>query len=319
MKCPAQQAGQKNHLGNRKAPDGFTIPQRRTHTESPSHKTVAGKTLQANTQVAMAWAKRGFAVLPLKERSKAPANNNGLTGATRNPEEIRGMFEGHPKRNVGILPPPNVLVIDIDDPSQHSKLVLEYPEMASAPTHRTPSGGYHIFLRVPNGWTCPVRNNVFPGVDICGLGKRYVIAPPSGVIDNEEVKRYRVIRPISRIDTLPTASPALREAIKPPPPPRRAQQPPPRTGHHDGYVFAALSGEAYTVAHTMEGGRNNQLNTSAVKLGSLAGAGLLDPEEARKVLLFAAERCGLPDWEAKKTIESGLRYGMANPRGLPHE
>lgn len=82
------------------------------------------------------------------------------------------------------------------------------------------------------------------------------------------------------------------------------------------YVWSAVQGEHDNVAAAGEGSRNDTLHKSAIKLGSLVGAGMLDELDAREALLAgaAAATDPLPGWEARRTIDSGLRYGIAHPR-----
>lgn len=82
------------------------------------------------------------------------------------------------------------------------------------------------------------------------------------------------------------------------------------------YAQTALQAECEAVQSAGEGKRNNQLNISAVKIGSLVGAGVLDEALARQELHAAARAAGLPDDEIADTLHSGLTHGKANPRDL---
>lgn len=134
---------------------------------------------------ALWYAHLGYAVLPLLPNSKVPATRNGLKDATRDPEQIKAWWSANPNFNVGILAPENVLVLDVDDPEVLPDLFATYPVLLEAPLHSTPSGGAHIFLRVPDGWTMPARVQAIPGVDVRGLGRAYVVAPPSRIISQQ--------------------------------------------------------------------------------------------------------------------------------------
>jgi hypothetical protein len=89
---------------------------------------------------------------------------------------------------------------------------------------------------------------------------------------------------------------------------------PPPVGPRPRYVQAALDGETAAVRGTPKGARNGQLNTSALKLGRLVGAGLLDEQTAVEALRGAALDAGLEPRETARTIASGLRAGIADPR-----
>ncbi len=83
---------------------------------------------------------------------------------------------------------------------------------------------------------------------------------------------------------------------------------------HSPRARAALDGECGAVAATPEGGgpyggRNNQLNVSAVKLGHYIASGELDETEIVERLTEAARASGLTDAEIGPTIRSGLNAG----------
>ena len=77
-------------------------------------------------------------------------------------------------------------------------------------------------------------------------------------------------------------------------------------------------GEVANIMAATVGGRNTALHTAAVKLGTLVGAGLLTEYEAERVLLEAARASGYistdGERQARKTVTSGLRWGIAHPR-----
>jgi hypothetical protein len=87
-----------------------------------------------------------------------------------------------------------------------------------------------------------------------------------------------------------------------------------RRGPRPNYVTAALEGETTAVRQAPKGTRNPQLNTSALKLGRLVGAGLLEEDVAVLELRGAALAAGLTPLETDRTIRSGMRAGIADPR-----
>lgn len=117
-------------------------------------------------------------------------------------------------------------------------------------------------------------------------------APPVRFLDAWDARREGLTQPAAR--TGPT--PAVLHGPRP------------------RYVAAALADECRQVREAVQGTRNGQLNTSAVKLGRLVGAGLLEEDEARAELTAAARDAGLEPREIGRTISSGLRAGVATPR-----
>lgn len=90
-----------------------------------------------------------------------------------------------------------------------------------------------------------------------------------------------------------------------------------RVSGGSAYGRAALAREAEALRTTGEGSRNDQLNRSAFAAGQLIAGGELAEGEARAVLAAAAKAAGLGAGETKKTLESGIRKGMQEPRTAP--
>ena len=84
-------------------------------------------------------------------------------------------------------------------------------------------------------------------------------------------------------------------------------------GTRDRYPLGALKGEAGRVASAANGTRNETLNKAALKLGKYIGAGRLDRGEVEAALMSAATSAGLPENEARATIQSGIGKGETEP------
>jgi hypothetical protein len=97
---------------------------------------------------------------------------------------------------------------------------------------------------------------------------------------------------------------------------------PARTGPIDTdrphYTAKAITDECAQVAATPAGGRQKQLNTSALKLGHLVGAGLASEEEVAAALYAASQRNGHVADDGPGRIRSwiarGIRDGVRDPR-----
>ena len=136
---------------------------------------------------AIEYAKKGFAVFPLKYRDKVPLTRNGCKDATTDAAQIKAWWQQHPNANIGLATgsvSQNVFVIDLDideDRGIDGYHSLEdwqrehgdFPETWTAITGR---GGYHLYYR-GNG-RIKNRAGIIDGVDIRGNGG-YVVAPPS--------------------------------------------------------------------------------------------------------------------------------------------
>lgn len=136
---------------------------------------------------AIEYAKKGFAVFPLKYRDKVPLTRNGCKDATTDAAQIKAWWQKYPNANIGLATgsvSQNVFVIDLDideDRGIDGYHSLEdwqrehgdFPETWTAITGR---GGYHLYYR-GNG-RVKNRAGIIDGVDIRGNGG-YVVAPPS--------------------------------------------------------------------------------------------------------------------------------------------
>ena len=84
-----------------------------------------------------------------------------------------------------------------------------------------------------------------------------------------------------------------------------------RAAPSDRYMGAALVGETRRVAMAIDGTRNDTLNKAAFSLATIPDL----PESAIEgALLSAAIQSGLPESEAKPTINSGITAGRLHPR-----
>jgi hypothetical protein len=82
------------------------------------------------------------------------------------------------------------------------------------------------------------------------------------------------------------------------------------------YAMRAFERELDELSSTTQGARNDQLNRASFNLGQLVAAKLLDEQLVRDNLEAVALRIGLTKIETQKTISSGLRKGMQQPRDL---
>jgi hypothetical protein len=148
---------------------------------------------------ALTWVHMNFAVITVKGGGKdadpGPLGGKGYrvsdAGIVR-PERIERIWTAAPGMNLGIVcgAPSRVLVIDGDknlkknpnaDPMGH---LLKWQEengveIPAGPMVETPSGGFHLYLRLPDGiGHVPSPGGWLPNVDIRCDGS-YVVAPPS--------------------------------------------------------------------------------------------------------------------------------------------
>lgn len=257
---------------------------------------------------ALALAEMGYPVLPIRRGVKVPACQDGSRCATTDPDRLVQLFDR--AVNVAVLPPRGALVLDCDTAEAVKSMLRLYSELADAPTVATPRGGAHFYVRVSVYAPLTARVGALPGVDLRGLGRAYVLVPPSATSSGS----YRWVTPLVAPSQLPEASAALRTAISRPFPYRRPTVSTLGTGS-TRYGWSALWREVERVASAPVGSRNDVLNRAAFNLGQLVAAGHLGTESVGRELSHAARRCGLPCAEARATIRSGLGAGGVVARG----
>jgi hypothetical protein len=257
--------------------------------------------------------------------AKHPLGNlvpHGVKDATCNRARILAWWTRHPQANIGLACGQRFDVLDLDGPDAVEALRglaarhgVDLP--AGGPVVRTGRdvAGWHYYL-APAGLTH--RSRVLERVDYQGQGA-YVVAPPSRHATGHP---YRWVRDLDH--PLPQLPQQLRGELKRPPPPPPAAPVlvglPAADGQGPPYVRAALAEELARVATAPVGRRNRQLWESGRNLFNFVAAGALDPAEAERGLLQAADRNGLLAEEprqTRRTLTSARQVGLDHPRRPP--
>ncbi|BCZ86489.1 bifunctional DNA primase/polymerase [Thermus thermophilus] len=259
----------------------------------------------------LGYARLGYAVLPLLPGEKRPHPRlvpHGLKEASQDPATLEAWWRSCPEAGVGLLAPEGVLVLDFDDPTAWEGLRQEHPALEAAPRQRTPKGGVHLFLRLPDGVRLSASVRAIPGVDLRGMGRAYVVAAPTRLKDG---RTYAWEVPLVRPEALPPVPrDLLLKLLPPPPPPRPAWTP--VEGASPKRLRALLEAYCHRVAATPPGQRHLTLIRYAVAAGGLLPHGL-DPREAEEALVAAAMSAGLPEAEARAAARWGLEVGTSRP------
>lgn len=143
-----------------------------------------GKATAPIATAALAYAARGWSVVPIEARGKRPLVAwRGLQQRIADPAEIGRWYRHWPGANVGIVTgrTSGLVVIDID-PALGGDSSLEAIEAAHGPLRPTVEaytrgGGRHLYYAHP-GVATPNRVAPLPGIDVRGDGG-CVVAPPS--------------------------------------------------------------------------------------------------------------------------------------------
>jgi hypothetical protein len=290
---------------------------------------------------ALDYAGKSWPVFPCNPMDKHPLTPHGFKDATTDADQIEAWWKRWPNAMIGspMGSATGIIAIDPDVPDEPGgpnglahwiELQKRHGEVPPTRTHVTPSGGRHVLF----AWDAsrPLTNKEGDlkgtGINVRGEGG-YVIMPPSRRADGVPYELERpaladtiVAPPRWLVDLIdpPKSAPTTTPSIS-----ARAQalvKPPiDFFGRHAAYAAAALDGEIRAVEGAPKGGRNNQLNEAAFKLGTLIGAGVLDRREVEIALINAAHTSGIVAEDGERavmaTIQSGLGAGALYPRQLP--
>jgi hypothetical protein len=119
---------------------------------------------------ALAYAERGWPVLPVLPAGKRPLTKTGLLEADTDPHQIAEWWSRWPHANIGLRTGVAFDVLDIDGIEGFASI----PEAHSGPISRTGKGEHWLFLP---GATANATG-LFPKVDWRGTNG-YIVAPPS--------------------------------------------------------------------------------------------------------------------------------------------
>lgn len=275
--------------------------------------------------VAMPLVRAGYAVIPCGPDKKSCVSWKDMT--TTDEAQIQEWARTFKQPIAAVLTGnrSGVWVVDVDVPKrdgdEDGRKTLDswqkvHGSLPTTFTVETPSGGLHLYFRMPKDGD--VRNSVkqvAAGIDIRGTGG-YVVAPGSMLPDGRLYRTRSNVPPALAPDWLWSLVCRIQ---------RKAQSGqalvsmPAMQSTEDArkWALAGLAAECGKIHSSQEGTRNDTLNTAALKVFQLVAGGSLSEVEAYNALLAAAYACGLPENEARGTIESGRKAGLAEPRAYP--
>ena len=256
----------------------------------------------ATLRQALAYAARGWPVLPCLPGQKIPATAHGYRDATSDERQITVWFVSHPDWNLAIAtgpPGPDVLDIDNRGPAGNGYAAFRRLKCAgllegAAAYVRTPSGGLHAYFagsRQRNGHLAAHH------LDFRSAGG-YVLTPPSRI----DGRPYELIGRSGGRGGLDWA--AVTRFLQPEPHPQRPRQPQPGRDH---------GGLARWVASQPEGNRNAGLFWAANR------ALETDPAAELSELAAAARQTGLGEREITRTLDSARKGGRTRTHAPGHQ
>ena len=241
-------------------------------------------------RAAMWYVTHGYAVFPLKPRSKEPMTRHGVNDWTDDPESVRAVWSKYPDANIGIAcgrPSGGLVCIDLDEHEDVSgyetlrRWENEYGALPETCSVVTGGGGTHLLYRF-GGEVRPGTNRAV-AVDIRGDGS-YFAAPPSV---HPNGRRYEWETSPDEV-SVAWADANVTEFVESVRPRKESER------------FTAPSEVA-------EGGRNDTIFKLAC---SMQARDEPDAEIMDYCLFFNQRRCRppLPEGEVRRTVESALGY-----------
>jgi hypothetical protein len=278
-------------------------------------------------------AENGFPVLPCNpippkhKDSKRPLTTNGVHDATCDLATVAAWWDKYPNALIGFPTgaPTGVLVVDVDSLEGHDvdgvgawralESDRQYNLGIRTRIHESWSHGQHIIYAFnyvrPIG--CPKPKNLPKGIEIKGTGG-LIIFPPSRLTNG---RAWSVM-----LDERPAAVPRdLLDIIEPSGKPggKHAGAGRPRKWSRAarGEAERELNKSCADLRSCPEGRRDDLISHTpcVLHIGSLAGGGGLDPEEALARLLEAGAALGAKNLEKIRTaFETGMRSPAEAPR-----
>jgi hypothetical protein len=234
---------------------------------------------------------RGWAVLPVSQ-DKTPRTRNGYKAASTEPERIKAMHVEFGFVLVGIATgeASNLAVLDVD--RQHNGQAWWLANRSRLPatrTHRTRSGGLHLFFQHKPGLKCSTAR-IAPGIDVRADAGYIIYWPGAGL----PVLCDAPLAPWPEWLTPP-------EKSAPAPSIEAYRQRP------AAHIEAQLAGLIRTIAAAPQGRRNASLFWAASRAAEIIAQGQLSGPHAEAVLIEAASRAGMDHLEAARTIKSAFK------------
>jgi hypothetical protein len=150
-----------------------------------------------NLQAAIRLAEKGMAIIPCKAQGKVAVIKRWQEDATTDPEIIKAWWNGWPSANIAVATgrKSGVLALDVD--MKHGKngeaelraLEQKHGPLPATVESVTPSGGRHLWFRMPEQAISNSVEKIAPGLDLRGDGG-YVLVPPSYVVEDYGAGSY---------------------------------------------------------------------------------------------------------------------------------
>jgi hypothetical protein len=241
-------------------------------------------------RAALELAATGVPIFPCLA-DKRPATPHGFKDATADRDKLRALWGQYPGELVGVPTGSgsefDVLDLDIKHVEARTWWRENCRRFPSTRMHHTRSGGLHLLFKHDDAMKCSA-GRIALGVDTRASGGYVIWWPAAGV------------PVISGAPLAPWPGWLLAEFH---PKPRLVRTAPITALPGDGW----LRGLVRLVANASEGQRNRVLFWASCRAGEAVRDGKTGADFVADVLIEAAARAGLPQLEARRTVQSGMR------------
>lgn len=293
-------------------------------------KHIRKESVEAGLKMALKYAARGWAVIPVHVAAKNPETGevacscgsrtcaapgkhpvplNGVHSCSKDPATIRQWWADMPLANVAVAcgEVSGIVVLDVDPRNGGLESLKRLSRGPRSLYSKTGGGGMHIFFHYKKGVSYPKQ--IAPGLDIRSDGA-YIVAPPSMHVSGGSYS-WGNEADIAPFDWLGEQIDRCSKGNGHSPPTETAE----RFQKADSdYAEHVLELAVASVQLSDKGTRNETLNREAYSLGGLVGAGLLDRVLVREKLYKAAIAAGLDRAEIESTLNRALSDGIRKPR-----
>lgn len=277
---------------------------------------------------ALRYAALGFRVVPVDKISKRPLlGQEWGKKASSDAAIISGWFDQWKEANVGICPDHDFCVLDIDIKNGGLEKLLqleaEYGKLPDAVRSLTGGGGRHYYFRVDPSRELarkPFGKDV--GIEIVYFGYQAIESPSL----HQSGNRYQWVKDIELADR--SGWPMAPEWFYKPIVERPKSHPQVERPYYNGstdrfqaYCLKALANQRSELANVADGGRNEALNTAALKLAHYAHYKFFTEADVKRELQWACEHNLYIQEHGYKAFEasfySGWNDGLLEPKFIP--